>query len=57
MDSLPGTGGEVAFGPDSYPGAGIESTMLRSAIRGGMTNENLLANVVFFTGTRSATAG
>jgi hypothetical protein len=47
-DSLPSIGREVAFGPDSYVGAGIESSMLRSAIRGGMTNENLLANLVFF---------
>ena len=40
------------WGPDretgSYVTAGAESVMLRSAIRGGMTNENLLANLVFF---------
>ena len=32
----------------SYTQYGAESAMLRSAIRAGMTNENLLANVVFF---------
>ena len=40
----PGTG----FGPDSYVGSAMENIMLRSAIRDGMTNENLLANLVFF---------
>ena len=40
----PGTG----FGPDSYVGSSMETIMLRSAIRDGMTNENLLANLVFF---------
>jgi hypothetical protein len=40
----PGTGS----GPGSYVTSGAESIMLRSAIRGGLTNENLLANLVFF---------
>jgi hypothetical protein len=39
---------EAGFGPGSYVGSAMETTMLRSAIRGGMTNENLLANLVFF---------
>jgi hypothetical protein len=39
---------ELGFGPGSYVRSGIESSMLRSAIRDGMRNENLLANLVFF---------
>jgi hypothetical protein len=48
-DSLRDTGpAEIGFGPDSYVGSAMETVMLRSAIRDGMTNENLLANLVFF---------
>ena len=48
-ESLRGTGpAEIGFGPDSYVGSAMENIMLRSAIRDGMTNENLLANLVFF---------
>ena len=43
-----GPAAEIGYGPDSYVTSGAESVMLRSAIRGGMTNENLLANLVFF---------
>jgi hypothetical protein len=39
---------EVGLGPGSYLGSAMENIMLRSAIRDGMTNENLLANLVFF---------
>lgn len=35
-------------GPNSYVQSGTESEMLRSAVRSGMTDENQLANLVFF---------
>ena len=44
------TGGasEIPWGSGSYPQPAYEESLLRSAIRAGETNENMLANLIFF---------